>query len=89
MVHKKELVKQFKTGLRYKISQVILEKIEVKDRKFRKNDDFLRKKILERQKRFAPPLNYVFHLKFSIFYQITLEKMSLLSEHEPKIDLEV
>ena len=35
--------------------------IGVENRKFRKNNDFLRKKILEHQKHFAPPLNYVFH----------------------------
>ena len=79
----------FKTGLRFEIDRVLLEKIEVKNRKFRENDDFLRKKFLESQKRFAPPLNYVFHLQFSIFYQITLKKISLYSENEAKIDLEV
>ena len=51
----------FKTGLRFKIGRVLLEKIGVENRKFRKNNDLLRKKILERQKRFAPPLNYVFY----------------------------
>ena len=79
----------FKTGLRFKIGRVLLEKIGVENRKFRKNNDFLRKKILERQIRFAPQLNYVFHKEFSIFYQITSEKIRLCSRHEPKIDLEV
>ena len=63
-----------KTSLVYKIGRVLLEKIGVKNRKFRENDDFLTKKILERQKRFDPPLNNVFRLEFFIFYQITLKK---------------
>ena len=40
---------EFKTGLGFKIGYVVLEKFRVKNRKFRKNDDFLRKNFSQAQ----------------------------------------